>query len=73
MNHMQKRILERSTYLFKLVLMWFLSTVASQMLIQATVFMESFVTLGSFLRHLPKLGVFVPSVGNMCMFKIGFT
>ena len=69
MNHMQKRILQRSTWLLKSVLKWFLPTVASHMLIQATVFMKSFTTQGTFLQRLLKSGVFAPSVGNMSMFN----
>ena len=54
MNHMQKRMLERSTLLFKLALVWFLSRVASHMLLQVTISMESFVTPGAFLRQISK-------------------
>ena len=71
MNHMQKRMLERSTLLFKLALVWFLSRVASHMLLQVTILMESFVTLGAFLRRLPKSGVFAPCVRNMGIFNLG--
>ena len=65
------RILDRSALTFKLVLMWFFSTVASHMLIQATIFMELFVILGTFLQHFLKSGVFGPSLGSMCLLNIG--
>ena len=70
MNHMQKRMLERSTLLFKLALVWFLSRVASHMLLQVTILMESFVTLVAFLRQISKSDVFAPSVGSTCVFNI---
>ena len=60
---------KRSIWLFKLALTWFLSRVASHMLLQVTVLMESFVTLCAFLRQLPESDVFVPSVGGMCEFN----
>ena len=53
-----------------LVLTRFFSTVASHMLIQATVWMESFVTLGTFLQRLLKSGVFAPSVGSILVINI---
>ena len=52
--------MERITWLFKLALRWFLSRVASHMLLQVTVLMESFVTLGAFLQQLSESGVFAP-------------
>ena len=51
------------------VLMWCFSTVASHMLVQVTVLMESFVTQGTFLRLLQKVGVFAPSVGSLYVFS----
>ena len=41
------------------------------MLLQVTVFIESFVTLSALLRRLPKSGVFAPCVRNMGIFNLG--
>ena len=60
--------MERIAWLLKLALTWFVSRVANHMLLQVTVLMESFVTLGAFLRQLSKSGVFAPGVGSTCVF-----
>ena len=71
MNHMQKRTLQRSICLIKSLLKWFLSTVASHMLLQVTVLIEWFVTQDTFLKLL-KLGVFASSVGSILFLLLLF-